>query len=396
MRAAASSQNVELLIDCIAMNQKFVTGMCSASLLLTAALASGQTQPQLPAVLAPAIQVQAVKLRDVCRVKGQEENTLQGIGLVVGLKGTGDGDSKITARHLARMTQLLGGGISTGPQGFPSVEEVENSPNVATVIVTAKIPPSGAQQGDLLDCHVNAISAKSLAGGRLVAAYMMGPRADQPVVYGISEGQITLQDEAMLTSGLIYSGCKMEATVKNAFVSDGIVTLILDSDIASFANASLVQDAVNDLNQGDFDGGANSTESFYDAKAIDQHHVEVKVPPVYKDNLVDFVALIMDLALTNIKNNKRVTIDERSGVIAIGDEVLISPTAISHKNLSIEATAASKPFIGLDAASPNQQRPRLKNLVEALNGLNVPTSDVIDIIRVLHKNGQIYGEVKFL
>lgn len=380
------------------MNPRFVTALCSVTLVLAATIADGQTQPsQLPAVSAPAIQIQAVKLRDVCRVKGQEENTLQGIGLVVGLKGTGDGDSKITARHLARMTQLLGGGISTGPQGFPSVEEVENSPNVATVIVTAKIPSSGAQQGDLLDCHVNAISAKSLAGGRLVAAYMMGPRADQPVVYGISEGQITLPNEAMLTSGLIYSGCKMEATIKNGFVSEGIVTLILDSDIASFANASLVQDAVNNLNQGDYsDGGANSTESYIDAKAIDQHHIEVKVPPVYQDDLVNFVALIMDLALTNIKNNKRVTIDERSGVIAIGDEVLISPTAISHKNLSIEATAAASGFVGLDTASPSQPRPRLKNLVEALNGLKVPTSDVIDIIRVLHKNGQIYGEVKFL
>ena len=32
-------------------------------------------------------------LKNICRVKGQEENTLQGLGLVVGLKGTGDGDA---------------------------------------------------------------------------------------------------------------------------------------------------------------------------------------------------------------------------------------------------------------------------------------------------------------
>src|SRR5688572_8132773 len=31
---------------------------------------------------------------DFCRIKGQEENTLHGMGLVVGLRGTGDGDNK--------------------------------------------------------------------------------------------------------------------------------------------------------------------------------------------------------------------------------------------------------------------------------------------------------------
>ncbi len=35
----------------------------------------------------------ATQLKNICRVKGQEENTLHGLGLVVGLKGTGDGGS---------------------------------------------------------------------------------------------------------------------------------------------------------------------------------------------------------------------------------------------------------------------------------------------------------------
>ena len=39
-----------------------------------------------------------LRLRDICRLKGQEENTLQGLGLVVGLKGTGDEKVKPTAR----------------------------------------------------------------------------------------------------------------------------------------------------------------------------------------------------------------------------------------------------------------------------------------------------------
>ena len=47
------------------------------------------------------------KLGDLCRIKGQEENTLHGIGLVGGLKGTGDGDNKQTMKALARYMELL-------------------------------------------------------------------------------------------------------------------------------------------------------------------------------------------------------------------------------------------------------------------------------------------------
>ncbi len=379
------------------MRLKNIALLCIVCICLSRVNAAQAQYPQVPAIAAPAIPVTPVTLRDICRVKGQEQNTLQGIGLVVGLKGTGDGSSLITYRHLARLTQLLGGGIATDAQGFPDISEVEDSPNVATVMVSAKVPPSGAQQGDLLDCHISAVSAKSLAGGRLVAAYMMGPRADKPVVYAIAEGRIEIPDATVPTSGMIRKGCKMEATIKNSFVSnDGVVTLILDSDLASFSNAALVQDALNGLNQGGFSDGASATESYIDIKAVDQHHIEVKVPPVYKDKLVAFVSLLLEQPLTNIKNKKRVTIDERSGVIAIGEDVMISPGAISHKNLSIEAKGTNNSFVGLNVANPKQPRPRLKNLVEALNGLNVPPADVIDIIRTLHANGQLFGELKFL
>ena len=49
-----------------------------------------------------------LRVRDVCRVKGQEENTIHGLGLVVGLKGTGDTNAATTMRSLARMMELMG------------------------------------------------------------------------------------------------------------------------------------------------------------------------------------------------------------------------------------------------------------------------------------------------
>ena len=55
-----------------------------------------------------------LRVGSVCRVKGQEENTLQGLGLVVGLKGTGDADISPTIRALARTMQHMGAPVSNG------------------------------------------------------------------------------------------------------------------------------------------------------------------------------------------------------------------------------------------------------------------------------------------
>ena len=51
--------------------------------------------------LAPPSLAAGMKLGDMCRLKGQETNTLHGLGLVVGLRGTGDADAAPTARALA-------------------------------------------------------------------------------------------------------------------------------------------------------------------------------------------------------------------------------------------------------------------------------------------------------
>src|SRR5687767_2252908 len=72
-------------------------------------------------------------LSSLCRIKGQEENTLQGLGLVVGLNGTGDGgDFLPTIRSLATAMQLMGNPIGKG-----GAVELKNAKNIALVMVTA-------------------------------------------------------------------------------------------------------------------------------------------------------------------------------------------------------------------------------------------------------------------
>ncbi len=345
----------------------------------------------------PLIAQEQLVIDDICRLKGLEENTLQGLGLVVGLKGTGDGKIKPTARALARTMQLMGSNISTDAQGFPQVDEIADANNSALVFVTAEIPPAGAQQGDLLDCTISALGAKSLEGGTLLLTPLLGPRPDQPIVYALAQGQIKLPNVATPTSATVHRGCKMESTIRNEFVANDKITLIIESDTSSFSTAQNIEDEINNLNRSGLSGAnlsASNSEQIMIAKAIDERHVEVMIPKFYRDAPVKFVSLVMDIPLRYVQNKKRVFINEREGVIVIGEDVMISPVAINHKNLAIEADGGRKQFVGFDTDNPNQPRAKLKNLTDALNALKVPTEDVISIIKALKHQGVLFGELE--
>ena len=83
------------------------------------------------------------RLKDLVHFKGVRENPVIGYGLVIGLNGTGDGGGEIVDSSLKRMFQKLG----LNPQ-----QEV-SSKNVASVIVTAKLPPFG-RLGQKIDVTV--------------------------------------------------------------------------------------------------------------------------------------------------------------------------------------------------------------------------------------------------
>jgi len=334
------------------------------------------------------------RVADICRVKGQEENTLHGLGLVVGLKGTGDGKMLPTARSLARMMQQLGGQVSADIRGNLLVDDVDDAANVALVMVTATIPAGGARQGDKLHCQVSAIHAKSLVGGMLMLTPMLGPRADQPEVYALAQGQISLPDRSIPTFGTVNLGVKMESDVNTEYVFNQKITLLIDSDHASWSTASRVEEAINNFNSNGQGGGQGSyTDQLTLARAIDSSQVEVLIPKQYLESPVKFIDLIMDIELPLLRPANRVVINERENVIIIGEDVHIAPGAISHGNLTINAGEPTRSFVGFDPANGATPNPKLKNLVDALNALDVPNEDVIAIIRNLKRRGAIYGEV---
>lgn len=342
-----------------------------------------------------------LKIQDICRLQGQEENTLQGIGWVVGLKGTGDGDFKPTVRSIAQALKGLGGNPSFDMQGRINEKEFANTKNVAMVWVVAKIPPTGLVQGDKVSCTVSAINAKSLEGGYLVLTHMLGPRADQTTTYALASGPVTLDDPKVPTSGRVVNGCKMEQTVQNPFVQDNKVTLVLTPNHSSFATSQLIADKINRYDEQGGTGnptnssGTRSTRSTQKiATAIDQTHVVVQIPDIYVNEPVEFVSMILNLPLINLANQKRVYINEREGVVVIGEDVTFAPVAVSFGNLTFAPRGNAPPaggFVGLPKETP--ENPKLKSLVDGLNVLNVPTADIITIIKGIYKQGNLYGEL---
>src|SRR5436853_7662887 len=77
------------------------------------------------------------RVGDICRIKGQEENILVGMGLVVGLKGTGDSDMKSTQQALGHFMEMLGHAPAAGKGPQANFDTLKGAKNVALVYVTA-------------------------------------------------------------------------------------------------------------------------------------------------------------------------------------------------------------------------------------------------------------------
>jgi len=339
---------------------------------------------------------QYLRIRDICRVKGQEQNTLHGVGLVVGLEGTGDGD-RPTTRALAKFLELLGNPISIDSQRQPVLTELENAKNVALVTVTATVPAEGARQGELLNVLVNAFSAKSLEGGHLMVTPLTGPRPGDDNVFGFAQGPLSKDKNGPATAGQVHDGCRLGRDIANNFISDGKITLVLDKHHASFQTANEIEKMLNNPEVSGFGLGRSKdrsklADSF--AKAKDQVNIEVRIPAVYQDDPVAFASEVLDLQIIPPRHDARVVIDKRNGVIIVGNNVGVGRVAVSHKNIAIQTGAApgDGPLFVVDQENDTNTT-RLQALVNALNGLKVSTEDIIDIVEALEASGDLYGKL---
>jgi flagellar P-ring protein FlgI len=328
------------------------------------------------------------RLKNICRIKGQEENVLHGWGLVIGLNGTGETNDGPTMRALARSLETLGNPVSAPDARQSSFEELKKAKNAALVMVTATVPATGARRGDKVDCYVSGFNGKSLEGGRLAFASLMGPNVQDPRVYGLCNGQVTVDNPQQPMVGVIHAGCQIEADIYTPFCRDGIITLIIDKNHADFQTANEIVYLIRQQLNYSETGGAKATGEM--VRAINAANIEVQIPELYRRDPVEFASDLLQIQMEDPQADSRVVINPRAGTIVISGDVEIGDVIVSHKNVTVEAASAPA-FTAIDV--DKSSAPKLDELVNQLNALKVPTADMIEIIKGIERNGKLHGRL---
>ncbi|HCK41846.1 MAG: hypothetical protein CMJ72_05470 [Planctomycetaceae bacterium] len=325
-------------------------------------------------------------LRNICRVKGQEENVLRGLGLVVGLNGTGELNDPATMRALARSMEIMGSPVpQSGLPGAESLDELRRIKNASLVWVTARVPATGARKGDKLDCVVSAINGKSLEGGQLAFAALQGPSTKDHRVYALAEGSIQLDSSDKPLVGRIHGGCQMEEDVFTPYEQDGYITLVLDKNHANFQTASDVAAVISQTSYFQQDEASTGVQ------AINAANIRVKIPDEYRMNPVEYISILLEAQVYNPEPEARVVINQRTGSIVIDGNVQIGDVVISHRNIVVEANEETPQFSKV--SQDDQNSAKLKSLVDALNALKVSNEDAIQIIKGIERSGKLHGRL---
>jgi len=341
------------------------------------------------------------RIKDIVEIKGVRSNPLLGYGLVIGLNGTGDNSA---ASRQALTNVLRRYKLTLNPDDL-------TSKNIASVIVTAELPPF-ARKGATLDVTVSSIgSATSLQGGTLLMTPLMG--ADEKV-YAVAQGAITVggfsaQGEKSsvsknhTTAGRIPSGATVEKDELATFVENGEITLQLRNP--DFTTADKIAKAINGV----------YPESSH---AADAGAVRVQVPKaIKKTEVTGFVDQICALEV-EVDAPALVVINERTATIIVGSNVGISTVAISHGNLSIiteEKDYVSQPQpVSSTGTSEKTHRTEIKaveergplhvvpkqvsvsELARALNAMGLTPRDLVAIFEALKKAGALQAELKIM
>jgi flagellar P-ring protein precursor FlgI len=323
------------------------------------------------------------RLKDIAAVKGVRENILIGYGIVVGLKGTGDSSTDVTAKSLGRLFGKLGLDVEKNA--------AVKSKNAAAVIVTAKLP-AFARSGTLIDITVSSIGdAASLEGGTLLVTPL---RAGDQQVYAVAQGQVTLGGLAdgksvFPTVGRIVSGATVERDVDTNFAGKKSFRMSLNNP--DFTTAARVVALVNAELGGKF------------ASARDSATIDIVVPFNYDGNSVDLMARLENIRIVT-DSKAKVVLNERTGTVVMGDKVSIAPVAISHGDLSIEVKGAQpsrvlevRPGPRADPGGGLQNgNATVADLVKLLNTLGVAPKDMTAIFQTIKATGALQAELEMI
>ena len=341
------------------------------------------------------------RVKDLADIEGVRSNQLIGYGLVVGLNRTGD---RVQQNLYARQTLqnlLERMGISTDAATL-------KPENIATVLVTATLPPF-IRQGAKLDVTVSSIGdARSLQGGTLILTQLKGIDGQTYAVAqgSVSIGGISAGDKGNSveinhpTVGRVPNGGTVERIVPTELAAGNRLTLVLRND--DFSTAAKLDQVIN----AKFGGGT--------AKALDGRNVEVSLPAKFADSRVAFIAELENLRLAPERLAK-IVINERTGTIIMGRDVRIAAVAISQGGVTVRIGTqyeVSQPILsrtGETTVVPqtnvevNEKKAEsvilpdgatIDEVVRGLRALGVSARDIISILQAIKSANAMNAELE--
>ncbi|AER65859.1 flagellar P-ring protein [Thermovirga lienii DSM 17291] len=337
------------------------------------------------------------RLKDIGRIEGVRSNQLVGVGLVIGLQGTGDKGDLVLAM-LGNLVENFGISID---------RDDLKSKNTAVVTVTCELPPF-ARNGQKIDVVVSSAGdAKSLEGGVLLQTPL---RAANGLVYAVAQGPISIGgfsagsggssvSKNFSTTGRIPGGAIVERETRWDVQDDGKIMFFLNRP--DFTTADRVARAIN------------SSYGMAIASAVDAGTVEIAVPAQYRGNLTPFVASLEGIRVRP-DAVARVVINERTGTIVIGGDVRIGEVAVAHGNLTVTVkgkkdVSQPEPFslgetvVTSEATVAAEEEPgslavlrttaTVDDVVKSLNALGATPRDIITILQAIAQSGALQGEL---
>ena len=346
------------------------------------------------------------RIKDIADFEGVRDNQLIGYGLIVGLNGTGDNIKSVdfAKESLISMLDMVGVNARDGQI---------KAKNVAAVMVTANLP-AFSRQGSRIDVNVSALGdAKNLLGGTLIATPLKGADGE---VYAVAQGTVATGAVAagnqaegssvvkgVPTSGRIASGAIIEKEIP--FALDSLQTINIALRNPDFTTSRRVADAINAMIGQPI------------AKAMDPGTINMEIPEMYQDNIVDLMTKVEQLQVQPDATAK-VVIDESSGIVVIGKDVKINRLAIAQGNLTIKITdvpliSEPEPFslgesvvintslIDIEESTDAKMKVldtgiNLQELVDGLNALGVTPRDLISILQAIKASGALQAEIEVI
>ncbi len=346
----------------------------------------------------------AVQISSIAHYRGMRNFQLSGVGLVMGLEGTGDSTKSVITQT------LYANWLKAFSNATPPAQVAAK--NIAAVQVTA-ILPAYTKPGSNIDIIVSSIGdAKSLQGGTLMLTNLYGP-VDHDTVIATADGSLSIGGFNVTASGSkvqrnhvnvgrIPGGGNVQNRIDSqvVFQDAGAQKLYLDLDAPNPTTVSRMVTAI----------AAKYPE--LSPIAVDSTTVSITVPAGAS---AETTMSKIDQTTVFADTPALIIINERTGTIVVGGNVTIGPAMIVSGNLKIRidtdnSVSQPGPFSGGTTTAVSNStitadqdgskialiRPTTKiwDLAKLFQALNLQPNDVIQILQALKAQGALKARIE--